>query len=93
MRHSLVHRVGRSSQATPAAVDKSQSASHTKLLTLPAQPAPRRSIARSAHRIASGKPSRAFVRRFADTRLILLGVDIEIDPGLFSPVAMSLLQS
>jgi hypothetical protein len=35
MRHRLAHRVGRSSQATPAAVDKSPSASHTKIQTLP----------------------------------------------------------
>ena len=33
--HRLSHRVGRSSQATPAAVDKSHSASHTEFLTLP----------------------------------------------------------
>lgn len=36
MRHRLAHRVGRSSQATPAAVDKSHSASRTEFLTLPA---------------------------------------------------------
>jgi len=36
MSNRLVHRVGRSSQATPAAVDKSLSASHTKNLTPPA---------------------------------------------------------
>ena len=35
MSNGLVHRVGRSSQATPAAVDKSLSASHTKNLTPP----------------------------------------------------------
>ena len=35
MRHRLAHRVGRSSQATPAAVDKSPSASHTEFQTLP----------------------------------------------------------
>ena len=35
MDQRLAHRVGRSSQATPAAVDKSQRASHTKFLTLP----------------------------------------------------------
>jgi len=35
MQHRLAHRVGRSSQATPAAVDKPQSASHTEFLTLP----------------------------------------------------------
>ena len=35
MRHQLAHRGGRSSQATPAAVDKSQSASHTEILTPP----------------------------------------------------------
>jgi len=35
MRHRLAHRVGRSSQATPAAVDKPQSASHTEFLTTP----------------------------------------------------------
>ncbi len=35
MDHRLAHRVGRTSQATPAAVDKSPSASHTKNLTLP----------------------------------------------------------
>jgi len=35
MRHRLAHRVGRSSQATTAAVDKSQSASHTEIRTLP----------------------------------------------------------
>ena len=34
MRHRLAHRVGRSSQATTAAVDKPHSASYTKLLTL-----------------------------------------------------------
>lgn len=33
--HRLAHRGGRSSQATPAAVDKSLSASHTKNLTPP----------------------------------------------------------
>ena len=35
MRHQLAHRGGRSSQATPTAVDKSQSALHTEILTLP----------------------------------------------------------
>ena len=35
MQHRLAHRVGRSSQATPAAVDKSMSASHTEFLTTP----------------------------------------------------------
>jgi len=35
MRHRLAHRVGRSSQATTAAVDTSQSASHTEIRTLP----------------------------------------------------------
>ena len=35
MDHRLAHRVGRTSQATPAALDKSPSASHTKNLTLP----------------------------------------------------------
>jgi hypothetical protein len=35
MSNRLAHRVGRSSQATPAAVDKSLSASHTKNLTPP----------------------------------------------------------
>ena len=39
MRHRLAHSVGRSSQATPAAVDKPQSASHTEFLTLPRKPA------------------------------------------------------
>ena len=37
MRHRLAHRVGRSSQATPAAVDKPQGASHTEFLTLPVE--------------------------------------------------------
>jgi len=40
MRHRLAHRVGRSSQATPAAVDKPQGASHTEFLTLPRSVAP-----------------------------------------------------
>ena len=35
MWHRLAHRVGRSSQATPAAVDKSSSASNTKIQTSP----------------------------------------------------------
>ena len=35
MSDRLAHRGGRSSQATPAAVDKSLSASHTKNLTPP----------------------------------------------------------
>ena len=35
MQYRLAHRVGRSSQATPAAVDKSLSASHTEFLTRP----------------------------------------------------------
>gem|GEM_PF-5113746 len=35
MSDRLAHRGGRSSQATPAAVDKSLSASHTKKLTPP----------------------------------------------------------
>jgi hypothetical protein len=38
MRHRLAHRVGRSSQATPAAVDKSHPASHTEILTAPEPP-------------------------------------------------------
>jgi hypothetical protein len=36
MQHRLAHRVGRSSQATTAAVDKFMSASHTEFLTTPA---------------------------------------------------------
>ncbi len=36
MHDRLAHRVGRSSQTTPATVDQSQTASHTKFLTLPA---------------------------------------------------------
>jgi hypothetical protein len=39
MWHRLAHRVGRSSQATPAAVDKSSSASNTKIQTAPEAPA------------------------------------------------------
>ena len=35
MQHRLAHRVGRSSQATTAAVDKPMSASHTEFLTTP----------------------------------------------------------
>ena len=35
MWHQLAHRVGRSSQATPAAVDKFPSASNTKIQTSP----------------------------------------------------------
>jgi hypothetical protein len=42
MRHRLAHSVGRSSQATPAAVDKPQSASHTEFLTLPLRDGSRR---------------------------------------------------
>jgi len=38
MSDRLAHRGGRSSQATPAAVDKSLSASHTKNLTPPGVP-------------------------------------------------------
>jgi len=38
MWHRLAHRGGRSSQATPAAVDKSQGASHTEILTPPTHP-------------------------------------------------------
>jgi hypothetical protein len=41
MQHRLAHRVGRSSQATPAAVDKSMSASHTEFLTTPLREATR----------------------------------------------------
>jgi len=40
MRHRLAHRVGRSSQATTAAVDKSPSALNTKIQTLPASVTP-----------------------------------------------------
>jgi len=42
MWHRLDHRVGCSSQATTAAVDKSQSASHTEIRTLPERPAAQR---------------------------------------------------
>ena len=72
--HQLVHRVGRSSQATTAAVDKFPRTSNTKFRHSPERRAPRRPFRRYAQPAAEGA-ARAIASAAAS---LWLAADIEL---------------